>query len=83
MDGHSIYHDLEIESSAEKAYNAVSQPQHLTNWWPLKCSGKPEVGEEYNFYFGPDYDWYAKVIKAEEGKSFHVKMTNSDDFLWI
>jgi len=37
------------------------------------------LGEEYNFYFGPGYDWYAKVIKAKEGKSFHMKMTKSDE----
>ena len=36
------------------------------------------IGGEYNFYFGPEYDWYGRVIAADPGKSFHLKMTKSD-----
>jgi len=32
MDSYSIFHDLEIDSSSIKAYDAVSQPDHLANW---------------------------------------------------
>jgi len=35
----SIYHDLKIESSIERVYDAISNPEHLVNWWPLKCYG--------------------------------------------
>lgn len=73
-----IYHDVYIQSSAEKVYNAISNPPELVNWWPLKCTGKASVGEEYNFFFEEPYDWYGEVTKAVPGRSFHVKMKKSD-----
>ena len=75
---YGIYHDLTINSSIEKVYGAVSEPEHLVNWWPLKCKGEPKLGSEYNFYFTPEYDWYGKVIDFKPKQSFHIKMTKSD-----
>ena len=76
--GYNIYHDISIEASINKIFQAVSQPELLINWWPKKCSGKPELGSDYNFYFTDEYDWYGKVSKFEKNKSFHIKMTKSD-----
>ena len=75
---HSIYHDLVIKAPIKKVYDAITEPMHLVNWWPLKCEGKPKEDEVYNFFFTPEYDWYGKVIKSENEKSFHIKMTKSD-----
>lgn len=74
----SIYHDLPISAPVEKVFDAISQPSHLDNWWPLKSSGTPEMGGEYNFYFTEEYDWYGEVINCIPNKSFHIKMTRSD-----
>lgn len=73
-----IYHDLTINAPIEKVFAAVSEPEHLVNWWPLKCTGKPEIGAEYNFYFTPEYDWYGKVNEIIPNQRFFVKMTKSD-----
>ncbi|WP_424960993.1 SRPBCC family protein [Ekhidna sp.] len=77
--GHTIYHNLVIKSSLDHVFDAVSNPDHLINWWPLKCSGSPQKGKEYNFYFGEEYDWFGEVVSCETGKSFHIKMTHSDE----
>lgn len=79
MENLAIYHDLFIKSSLKKVYEAVTNPEHLVNWWPLKCSGQPIEGEIYNFNFTDQYDWYGKVTSVEANKSFHIKMTKSDD----
>jgi len=76
---YSIFHDLIIEAPIEKIFEAISNPNHLENWWPLKCTGKPVGGETYNFYFTPEYDWYGKVITSEKNRSFHIKMLKSDE----
>jgi len=76
--GFNIYHHLHIEKDPASVFDAVTQPGHLNNWWPLKSRGKPEIGAEYNFYFGDEYDWYAEVTDCVPDKSFHVKMTKSD-----
>ena len=75
----AIYHDLMINASLEKVFEAVTKPEYLVNWWPLRCSGIPELGAEYNFYFTPEYDWFGQVIDYSHNRSFHIKMTKSDD----
>jgi len=77
-EGYSIYHDLEISAPVQKVFQAITAPNHLINWWPLKCSGKPEKDAEYNFYFGPEFNWFGKVKELVKSKSFHIKMTQSD-----
>ena len=77
-EGYEIYHDLIIEAPAGEVFSKITDPDHLINWWPLKCSGAPEKDAEYNFYFDDAYDWYGKVIKIEENQAFHIKMTDSD-----
>ena len=66
---HSIYHDLEINESINKTFQAITEPEHLINWWPFKCTGTPKENEEYNFFFKSEYNWYGKVIKTEKNKS--------------
>lgn len=77
--GFSIYHDVHIETSAKEVFEAIVLPEKLVNWWPLKCSGKPLLGETYNFFFTREYNWYGKVEKIAKNKSFHIKMTDADD----
>lgn len=77
--GFNIYHHLHIEKDTGSVFDAITQPQHLNNWWPLKSTGEPKVGNEYNFYFGDEYDWYAEVTDCTTNKAFHVKMTLSDE----
>lgn len=74
----AIYHNFIINASREKVFSAVSEPELFKNWWPKKCSGKPEVGREYNFVFEEPYDWYARVEVLEPDKTIHFKMTKSD-----
>lgn len=75
---HSIYHDLEINGSINKIFLAITEPEHLINWWPLKCTGIPKENEVYNFFFSPEYDWYGQVVKLVKDQSFHIQMTKSD-----
>ena len=76
---HSIYFNFIIRSDKSSVYKVISQPDHLINWWPLKCSGIPEVGQTYNFNFTDDYDWFAEVKSCEQDDHIHFKMTKSDE----
>lgn len=75
----NIFHDFFIEASNEVVFKAITTPSELNNWWPLRSSGTPDLGSEYNFYFTPEYDWYGEVIKSEPGHAFHIKMTRADE----
>ena len=74
---HTIYFNLLIKKDKASVYQAVSEPEHLINWWPLKCSGIPKEGEVYNFNFTDEYDWYAEVSYVKPREHIHYKMTKS------
>ena len=76
--GFSIYHDLIIKAPTSQVFEAISAPYHLNNWWTLRSNGKPILGEVYNFYFAPEYDWLGEVVSSEPSRAFHVKMVRSD-----
>lgn len=75
---HSIHHDLVIKAPINKIFQVITEPEHLINWWPLKCTGIPKENEDYNFFFSSEYNWYGKVTNSEKNKSFYIKMTKSD-----
>lgn len=75
---HSIYHDLTIKAPINQIYQVITEPEHLINWWPLRCKGVPKEHEEYNFFFSSEYNWYGIVTNAVKNKSFYIKMTKSD-----
>ncbi len=75
---HHIYHDLPIHAPIRKVFDAICLPDHLVNWWPRKCSGKPSLGATYNFYFAPEYDWYGEVVRIDKDQAFHIKVTKAD-----
>ena len=75
---HTIYFNFVINTSKQKVYEAISKPEHLENWWPLKCKGIPAIGEVYNFNFTDTYDWYAQVKDCDAPNRIHYKMTKSD-----
>src|SRR5690606_12095634 len=74
----TIFHDFTIQAPPARVFQSISDPKHLVNWWPSKCSGTPKEGEEYNFYFTPEYNWYGEVARYNPDKSFHIRMTRSD-----
>ncbi len=76
--GYNIFHDLTINASIENVFKAISEPEHLVNWWPLRCSGDVKEDGLYNFFFTEEYDWYGKVSKLVKNESFHIRMTKSD-----
>ena len=79
MDTFDIYHDLTLKASVNEVFDRITKPEHLENWWPQKCTGTPKLGESYNFYFTPDYDWFGVVAEFEQNKKFYIEMTESDE----
>ena len=74
-----VLHDFVIDASPEKVYEMVSTPGGLDRWWTKRAGGNPAKGEEYVLWFGPEYDWRARVAEAFPGKSFELEITRADD----
>jgi len=76
---HTIYHDFWINVSKEKVFEAVTTSKGLNDWWTLRCSGKPGINEEYNFYFSEEYNWFARISKFKENNEIEFTMTEATE----
>jgi uncharacterized protein YndB with AHSA1/START domain len=72
-----IHHNFVIKSASEKVFDAFSTPDGLDSWWTLQSKGKPEIGNRYTFFFGPEYDWRAEVIHLVPGRELTWKMVQT------
>ena len=67
-----------IWASPERVFQAVSEPSQLDEWWSLKFSGRPILGEMYHLGFGPGYDWTAEVTACEAASTFELRLVDAD-----
>ncbi len=74
----NILHEFPVNGTADKVFQAVATPEGLDSWWTLRCSGKPEIGHEYELWFGSGYDWRAKVSRCRPGVEFELEITRAD-----
>ena len=73
-----IHQHFPIKANAGRVFEALSTPAGLNSWWTESCSGEPEPGAEYNFGFGPGYDWRAKVSKCVPDTEFEFELIKAD-----
>ena len=74
-----ILHQFRIESPPQKVFEAFCSVKGLNDWWPARSAGEPKTGEIYTFWFGPGYDWRAKVTHVITGKEITWHMTQAMD----
>jgi uncharacterized protein YndB with AHSA1/START domain len=74
-----ITHHFPIKAPPWKVFQAVSTPAGLDAWWTKRSAGKPVEGEEYELWFGPDYDWRAVVSRYVPDTEFEFRMTSAQE----
>ena len=72
-----ILQDFPIQASPSAVFQAIATPEGLDKWWTLRSSGVPAIGEEYELWFGPGYDWRARVVACAPDSAFALEMTRS------
>ncbi len=72
-----ILHDLPIRTTPERLFDAVSLPAGLDRWWTARSVGAPAPGAEYELWFGPEYDWRARVTVCEPPRRFELALTRA------
>ncbi|HYK82465.1 MAG TPA: SRPBCC domain-containing protein [Gemmatimonadales bacterium] len=73
-----IYHDFPVKVATTRVFRAVSTPADLDQWWTARCAGNAQLGAEYELWFGPTYDWRAKVTRCAPSTDFELQMTRAD-----
>ena len=73
-----IFQDLPIKAPLDRVFRAVSTPEGLDTWWTKRSAGNPQEGAEYELWFGPAYDWRAKVTRLVADCEFELEMVRAD-----
>lgn len=72
-----ILHDFFIRSTPDRVFAGCTTPAGLDAWWTLKSTGEPEYGTAYQLFFGPEYDWRARVTRCVPNTSFTLEITDA------
>lgn len=75
-----IVHRLVIRAPLEAVFDACSEPAGLDAWWTLRCErdGELREGARYRFDFGPEFQWEARVLRAERPRQVVYELTLAD-----
>jgi uncharacterized protein YndB with AHSA1/START domain len=72
-----ILQEFTVKASPDRVFDMFAKPEGLDRWWTKSSSGQPTTGAEYRLFFGPDYDWRAKVTRSVPGAAFELRMTDA------
>ncbi|HXJ31300.1 MAG TPA: hypothetical protein VNG35_11710, partial [Gemmatimonadales bacterium] len=72
-----IYSDFPINVPPADVFRVVSTPAGLDQWWTKRSAGTPQVGAEYELWFGPQYDWRALVSACAAPRHFELEITRA------
>lgn len=75
---HEILHEFPIAVSPARVFEGVSTPTGLDRWWTARSSGEARLGAEFQLWFGPEYDWGARVTQCAPEEAFQLTMTRAD-----
>ena len=56
----------------------LSTPPDLDTWWTKRSAGEPREGAEYQLWFGPEYDWRARVTRSVPDTEFELELVRAD-----
>ncbi len=73
-----ILHQFLIKAPAQQVYQAMATPAGLDAWWTKRCVGEPAEGAEYEFWFGPEFDWRGVVTRCALNQELEWKITSAD-----
>lgn len=73
-----IYHDFPVNAPTAQVFQAISSPRGLDAWWTKRSAGEPREGAIYELWFGPDYDWRAKVTRCSPDSDFELEIVRAD-----
>ena len=74
-----VIFDFPINASRSRVFQAVATPAGLDSWWTKKSSGQPEANTEYELWFGPEYDWRARVSRVTSDAEFELELTSAQE----
>jgi uncharacterized protein YndB with AHSA1/START domain len=72
-----IIQEFTVKAKPELVFQAFATPSGLDKWWTKSSSGESRAGGSMRLYFGPEYDWQAKVTRYQPSSSFELQLTQA------
>ena len=72
-----IYSDFPVKVPPADVFRVVSTPAGLDQWWTKRSAGTAAMGAEYELWFGPEYDWRARVAACAAPQRFELEITRA------
>lgn len=77
-----ILHQFQVAAPVQAVFDAFATPSGLDSWWTLQSEGQPTRDSLYRLYFGPEYDWLARVVHVHSNKELTWKTVRAmEDWL--
>ena len=77
-----ILHKIDIKSSPNDTYRALTTLEGLAGWWTRTTHGNPNAGGTIGFRFGPHGGFDMKVLELEPAKRVLWQVVDGPDE-WI
>jgi uncharacterized protein YndB with AHSA1/START domain len=74
-----ILQEFTVKASPERVFEMFASPSGLDRWWTKSSDGTAKEGAEYKLFFGPHYDWRAKVTRYIRGEEFELEITQAHE----
>ncbi len=72
-----IIHEFTVKAQPQRVFESFATANGLEKWWTKASSGECREGEKVRLYFGPGYEWEAKVTRHIRPSSFELQMTQA------
>jgi uncharacterized protein YndB with AHSA1/START domain len=72
-----IIHEFPVKAIPEQVFQLFSTASGLEKWWTKTSSGESREGSTLRLYFGPQFDWQARVTRHVPPSSFELQITQA------
>jgi uncharacterized protein YndB with AHSA1/START domain len=72
-----IIHEFTVRAKPERVFQAFATPSGLEKWWTKVSTGEMTEGGAFHLYFGPQFDWQAKVTRYLPSSAFELQITQA------
>jgi uncharacterized protein YndB with AHSA1/START domain len=74
-----IIQEFTVKAPAALVMEMFTRSEGLDRWWTKRSTGVAKEEAEYTLYFGPEYDWRAKVTRFVPDREFELQMTQAHE----
>jgi uncharacterized protein YndB with AHSA1/START domain len=72
-----IIHEFSVKVQPERVFQLFATPNGLEKWWTKSSTGDAREGGNFRLYFGPEFDWQARVTRYVPPSSFELQVTHA------